>query len=232
NNATLPHTIANFTGIHDTVDLTALAYVSASTNAHLNTVSNQLTVTNGTSSVALQLGAGSYNGTTWQVANDGSGGTDVFVGSQPPQVTASLVSDTGASSTDEITSNPALTGGGDANATVTISEGVATLGTTTADGLGHWSFTPSGLADGTQTLLATETNLGGTGTASLTFTLDTTSPAVSISSVGTITNQATQTIAGTVSDANLAASPTISLFDNGNPLGSTTASGGSWSTSI
>src|SRR5262249_30823513 len=123
-NAALPHTIANFTGIHDTVDLTALAYVGASTNAHLDMVSNRLTVTNGTSSVALQLGAGEYTGTNWKVANDGSGGTDVFVGVQPPQVTAALASDTGASSSDEITANPALTGGGDANATVTISEGL------------------------------------------------------------------------------------------------------------
>src|SRR5262249_61020437 len=139
-------------------------------------------------------------------------------GRQPPQVTASLVSDTGASSTDNITSNPALTGGGDANATVTISEGVATLGTTTADGLGHWSFTPSGLADGTQTLVASETNLGGTGTASLTITLDTTAPAVSISSDGGLTDQATQTIVGTGSDANLAASPRRRPFRKSSPI--------------
>src|SRR5262249_36964359 len=84
NNAALPHTRANFTGIPDTVDLTALAYVSASTNAHLDTVFNKLPVTNGTTSVALQLGAGNSAGVSWQVANDGSGGPDVFVGVQPP----------------------------------------------------------------------------------------------------------------------------------------------------
>ncbi len=231
-NATLPHTITNFTGLHDTIDLTALAYVSGSNSTHFDSASHKLAVTNGTSSVALQLGAGSYNGTSWKVANDGSGGTDVVVGAQSPQVTASLASDTGASSTDKVTSNSALIGGGDSDATVTITEGVATLGTTTADGLGHWSFSPSGLAEGTQTLVASETNLGGTGTATLTFTLDTTAPAISVTSTGTITNQATQTIAGALNDANLAASPTISLFDNGNPIATTTASGGNWSVSI
>lgn len=44
--------------------------------------------------------------------------------------------------------------------------------------------------------------------------------------------QPAQTIAGTVSDANLAANPAITLFDNGAPIGTTTASGGLWSTSI
>ncbi len=83
NNATLPHTIVNFTGIHDTIDLSALAYVTANSSAHLNTATNQLTVTNGTSSVALQLGSGSYTGTNWRVANDGSGGTDVIASARP-----------------------------------------------------------------------------------------------------------------------------------------------------
>ena len=51
--------------------------------------------------------------------------------------------------------------------------------TTTADGGGAWNFTPAGLglADGTYLLTATETDLAGnTGSASLSFTLDTTAP--------------------------------------------------------
>ena len=56
-----------------------------------------------------------------------------------------LVSDTGSSASDNVTSNPAITGVGQANTLVTIKEGGATLGTTMADGTGAWSFTPAGL---------------------------------------------------------------------------------------
>src|SRR5262249_1322436 len=96
-----------------------------------------------------------------------------------PVVTISLANDTGQSSTDKITSNDALTGSADPNATVKITEGSNTLGTVTAAG-GVWSFTPTGLADGQHTIVASETNSAGlTGTSSLTFTLDTTPPTVS-----------------------------------------------------
>ena len=53
-----------------------------------------------------------------------------------------LVADTGSSSSDKITSNPAVKGVGQANTLVTIKEGGATLGTAMADGTGAWSFTP------------------------------------------------------------------------------------------
>jgi len=106
-------------------------------------------------------------------------------------------------------------GSGDPNATVTISEGANTLGTTTANGSGAWSFTPSGLADGSHALVATETDINGSGTASVTFTLDQTAPTVVITSAAGLTNQPNQTIAGTVSDPNdLPANATLS-DDNG-----------------
>ena len=92
-----------------------------------------------------------------------------------PIVSIALVSDTGSSSTDRITSNPAVKGHGDANTGVTVKEGGATLGTTMSDIAGNWSFAPSGLLNGAHTLSATQTDLAGnTGTAALTFTLDTT----------------------------------------------------------
>ena len=48
---------------------------------------------------------------------------------------------------------------------------------------GAWSFTPSGLVDGAHTIVASQTDaFGNTGTASLSFTLDTTAPVVAISS--------------------------------------------------
>ena len=98
----------------------------------------------------------------------------VTVDTVAPAVTMALASDTGSSSSDKITSNPALSGTGDANAVVTLTQGATVLGTTTANASGAWSFTPSGLAQGAQTIVASETDAAGnTGTASLTFTLDT-----------------------------------------------------------
>lgn len=96
-----------------------------------------------------------------------------------PQVTADLAHDTGSSSSDGVTSDPTLAGTGDPNAVVSFTlNGNPTAWTTTADDNGAWAFTPTGLADGTYTIMASETNAGGTGTASLTFILDTAPPPV------------------------------------------------------
>ena len=141
-----------------------------------------------------------------------------------PSVTKSLDSDTGSSSTDGVTSDPALTGGGDANATVTLTEGSTTLGTTTADASGTWSFTPTGLADDSHTIIASETNGGGTGSASLTFTLDTTAPAVT-EALGTDTgSSASDKI--TSNDALTGggdANATVTLTEGSTTLGTATA---------
>ncbi len=84
-----------------------------------------------------------------------------------------LISDTGSSSTDKITSDPAVKGVGQANTLVTIKEGGVTLGTAMADGTGAWNFTPVGLADGAHVFSVSQTDLAGnTGTATLSFTLD------------------------------------------------------------
>jgi autotransporter passenger strand-loop-strand repeat protein len=93
----------------------------------------------------------------------------------PPAVTEALANDTGKSSTDRITSDPALTGAGDPNAIVSFTiDGTPIDTTATADAAGAWSYTPSGLADGSHTIVASETDaVGNTGIASLTFTLDT-----------------------------------------------------------
>ncbi|MBV9828382.1 MAG: VCBS repeat-containing protein [Alphaproteobacteria bacterium] len=116
----------------------------------------------------------------------------------PPAVTESLVSNTGASASNAITSKAALTGSGNAGAVVTITEGTVTLGTTTANSSGVWTFTPA-LADGTHTLVASETNSSGqTGSATLNFTLDTTPPTLaedgpaSLAGGGTITITSSQ----------------------------------------
>ena len=103
----------------------------------------------------------------------------VMIDSTLPAVTERLAVDTGWSAKDLITSNPNLTGTGDANAVVTLTENGHVVGTTTASAAGAWTYTPPGLANGSQTIVASETDAAGnTGTASLTFTLDTTSPVV------------------------------------------------------
>ncbi|WGS23972.1 Ig-like domain-containing protein [Bradyrhizobium sp. ISRA464] len=79
-----------------------------------------------------------------------------------------------------MTSNDALSGMGDPNAVVHFTvDGVAIAATATASSTGAWSFTSTGLADGSHTIVASETDLAGnTGTASLTFTLDTVAPVI------------------------------------------------------
>ena len=95
---------------------------------------------------------------------------------------------------------------------------------------GAWSFTPSGLADGAHTIVASQTDsFGNTGSASLSFTLDTTAPVVAISSRGGPTNQAAQTITGTVDVADAGApSPCSTAPRRSAPHGR--QSNGSWST--
>ena len=59
-------------------------------------------------------------------------------------------------------------------------EGSTTLGTTTADSTGAWSFTPVGLTDGVHILFATQTDLAGNnGVAGIGLILDRVPPAVS-----------------------------------------------------
>jgi len=92
-------------------------------------------------------------------------------------VTIKLADDT--SGGKDITSYDALTGTADPNATVKISEGPTVLGTTTANTNGVWSFTPTSLAQGLQTITASETNAAGlTGYSYLTFTYKTTASTV------------------------------------------------------
>jgi Ca2+-binding RTX toxin-like protein len=132
-------------------------------------------------------------------------------------VTETLNKDTGSSSTDHITNEPTLTGSGDPNAVVHFTvDGVATTATATADNSGSWTFKPAGLADGQHTVIASETDAAGnTGTASLTFTLDTTPPIDQISS-DTLNKNNSFTIGGT-SEKGAA----VKIFDGASLLGST-----------
>ncbi|WP_164934398.1 Ig-like domain-containing protein [Bradyrhizobium zhanjiangense] len=150
-----------------------------------------------------------------------------------PTVTETLVADTGTSATDHVTANPALSGTGLANTVVHLTiDGVLSTATVTADAQGAWSFTPSGLADGPHTIVASQSDsFGNTGSASLSFSLDTTAPAVAITSAGGPVNQASQTITGTVGIADAGA--TVTILDGTTAIGTATVQGnGSWSSTV
>ena len=98
---------------------------------------------------------------------------------------------------------------------------------------GHWSFTPSGLTDGAHTIVASQTDaFGNTGSASLTLHAGhdgaerLRSPAP-----GGATNQANQTITGTVDIADAGA--TVTILDGATVGGTAIVQGnGNWSTTV
>src|SRR5205807_722313 len=102
-----------------------------------------------------------------------------------PDMTAA--SDTGSSSTDNITKNttPVFTGGGaEAGATVTLfrSDERRVGGEGVADGSGNWSITSSTLSSGSHTLTAKQTDIAGNtsaASAGLAVTIDTAAAAPS-----------------------------------------------------
>ena len=165
----------------------------------------------------------------------------------PPSVTVLLANDTGISKTDNITQDPALTGITDVNSQVTIlidppavaPAGAAPAGITVpTDAAGKWSYTPPkppGLKDGTHVVKVTgPTDLAGnTGTASLTFTLDTVAPVAPVVTgftyVSTATALTSYTLLGTAEGGS-----TVTVSNGGaKPLGTTLAAlDGTWSFNV
>ena len=140
-----------------------------------------------------------------------------------PTVTEALAHSTGA---NNVTSNDALTGTADANATVTLSEGSTVLGSTTANASGVWAFTPTGLAQGSQTITASETNAAGlTGSSSLTFTYDTVAPAAPVITADAVNGNNSVALSGTAGP-----NTTVTVYDAQTVLGTTTTNAsGAWS---
>ncbi len=211
---------------------TVTLYDNGSTTA-LGTATVQ---TNGTWTTSVTLGTGQNSivaNDTDLAGNTGTSGAVVYTvqPGQVPAVTEALSHDNGASSTDRITNNPALFGTGDNNATVTLSENGTVLGTTTANSTGVWAFTPTGLADGAHSIVASETNANGTGKAVLNFTLDTTKPAVTIalktdsgsSATDHYTNSA---VVGGGGDPN--ATVQLTIDGSTTPVSVTAGSSGAW----
>ncbi|HEX8933785.1 MAG TPA: Ig-like domain-containing protein, partial [Pseudonocardiaceae bacterium] len=118
---------------------------------------------------------------------------------------------------DAITNDNTPTFGGtaEANSTVELFDGSTSLGTTTADGSGDWSFTPgASLNEGTHSITATaEDAAGNTSTAStaLSMTIDTVAPSapqITAPANAAVTNDATPTFSGTAE-----ANSTVEIFD-------------------
>jgi hypothetical protein len=150
------------------------------------------------------------------VSISGTGGT-VIAASQPISGTVSAAA-----------GEPAVGG------TVTILDNGAEIGTATVTN-GQWSTTVSLPNQGANAITVTDTDAAGnTGTAAVTYTLESVAPTVAITSTGGVTNQAGQTIAGTVTAAQgeAAIGTTVTLYDNGAEIGTATVTNGQWSTTV
>ena len=95
------------------------------------------------------------------------------------------------------------------------------------------------LADGSYSITANVTDAAGNAapTASQAIALETLAPTVTISTTGATTNQAAQTISGSVIAGDAAVGSTVTLFDTVNGVTTqvgtaTVGSGGTWSTSV
>ena len=129
-----------------------------------------------------------------------------------------------------------LSGTAEAGDTVQISDGTNAYTATVASG-GSWTANISGLANGqTYTYAATAMDAVGNTAKSqpFSFTVDTASPDIAITSTAGVTNTATQTIAGTVTAApgEAALGPTVALYDNGTQIGTAPVTNGQWSTTL
>lgn len=118
---------------------------------------------------------------------------DAVTPSAPSTPDLALASDTGTSTTDNITSDttPTFTGTAEANSTVTLydSNGTTVLGTATADGSGNWSITSSTLTGGTHNVTVTTTDAAGNtsaASAALIITVDATAPSAVTMSTNTV----------------------------------------------
>jgi len=152
-------------------------------------------------------------------------------------------SDTGSSSSDNITNDntPTFSGSGaEAGAIIRLYANDALVGSIAVDASGNWSVTSLPLAQGTYTFTARIEKDGILGPASpgLAVTIDTIAPAApsvpdlaAASDTGSndsdnITGDTTPTFNGTAE-----AWATVRLYANGTPIGETTADGaGNWST--
>lgn len=168
-----------------------------------------------------RLGQGSPS-TPYTVTIDTSGPSAPAISSVTP--------DTGASSTDRVTStsDPNLLGRAEANSTVSVYQNGQIVGTCAGDSKGTWQYPSSSLADGAYKFTTIATDLAGINrpaSAPFKMTVDTHRPdSPRISGVTAASGALPPQIQGTAPANALVA---ISLY--GKPIGSTTSdASGSW----
>ena len=141
--------------------------------------------TNG-GTASITVAAGEYTDTAGNSGGAGATPTltfDTLAPAAPSAPDLAAASDTGVSSSDDITSNttPTFTGTAEAGSTVTLydTNGYTLLGTATADGSGNWSITSSALLPGAHTLTAKATDAAGNfSSASAGLTIHIAAPAI------------------------------------------------------
>jgi hypothetical protein len=140
-----------------------------------------------------------------KAGNTGESSTVTFtIDTVPPTVSINPVKSPTNNATPELAGSAHTDADDEESVTVVVYEGSSVGGKVAAEGksvpvIGEaWSYTPPTLADGTYTAQATEKDqAGNTGTSTpVTFTVDTTPPAVSIAPVVSPTNNSTPTLEG------------------------------------
>ncbi|POT56297.1 Ig-like domain repeat protein [Citrobacter amalonaticus] len=160
-------------------------------------------------------------------------------------VTDDVAPGTGALTNGQSTNDPTPTfsGTGEAGATITLYENGTALGTTMVLANGTWSVATSTLGSGTHTITAVATDAAGNASAAtggFTLTVDTTTPVAPVLTTvvddiaggvvgnltsGQVTNDSRPTLSGSAE-----AGSTVSIYDGGSLLGTTTVgAGGAWS---
>ncbi|OUW76526.1 MAG: hypothetical protein CBD74_12995, partial [Saprospirales bacterium TMED214] len=155
---------------------------------------------------------GTYN--VWAVATDVAGniGTDTKVDeltvdivapTTPSQPDLVWTSDTGVSTTDDITSDstPTFAGTGESGSSVEIFDDATSLGVVVVDAGGVWEFTASTLGDGTHELTAVATDASGNmsnPSPELSITVDTVAATVTVDALAT--NDSSPELTGLVDD--------------------------------
>jgi hypothetical protein len=125
-------------------------------------------------------------------------------------------------------------GTGESGASVTVWDGATSVGSATVDLDGNWSTGVSLTGDRAHSLTAVATDAAGntsTSGSSVDFMLDTAAATVAITSLGRLTNQATQTVSGTIDPSE--SGQTVTVWDGAASVGSATVGlDGTWSAGV
>ncbi|EJE50104.1 putative Ig domain-containing protein, partial [Acidovorax sp. CF316] len=219
----------------DTSDFTATGVGATGSVAGISGSGSTYTVTvgsvSGDGTLRLDLngsGTGIQNGLGMAITGGYTAGeaytidTVAPAASSPPDL--DTASDTGASSTDNITSTitPTFTGTAGLNADVTLydTDGTSVLGSTTADGAGNWSITSIAMATGAHTLTTKASDAAGNSSAaslSLSVTIDPTAPAFASATVNGNQLVLTCTDAGTLDAVNAPAPGSFTVMVGATP---------------